>query len=107
MTLLKGTLDLLVCRALSWEPMHAFEIATWLEARSDGALAIEDGALFQALHRMEERGLLAGDWGVTDNHRRARYYRLTARGRAHLRTEGARLADYARTITTILAARPS
>jgi PadR family transcriptional regulator len=107
MTLLKGTLDLLVLKALSWAPMHAFEIATWLEARSSGTLSVEDGALFQALHRMEARGLIAADWGVTDNNRRARYYRMTARGRVHLRTEGARLSEYARTVTAILAARPT
>jgi PadR family transcriptional regulator len=107
MTLLKGTLDLLVLKALGWEPRHAFEIATWLEGRSGGTLTVEDGALFQALHRMEARGLIAAEWGVTDNHRRARYYRMTARGRSHLRTEGARLSAYARTVTAILAAGPT
>ncbi len=103
MTLLKGTLDILVLKALSWSAMHAFEIACWLDDRSDGTLAVEDGALFQALHRMEERGLIAADWGVTENNRRARYYRVTARGRTHLRTEGARIARYAETVTAILA----
>jgi transcriptional regulator len=105
MALLKGTLDVLVLKTLSWGPMHAFEITTWLEERSGGRLAVEDAALMQALHRMEERGLLAADWGVTEKGRRARYYRLTAAGRAHLRAESAMLTDYVEALTTILAMR--
>jgi PadR family transcriptional regulator, regulatory protein PadR len=104
--LLKGTLDVLVLKALSWAPMHGFEITCWIDERSAGALAVDDGALFQALHRLEERGLVTAEWGVTDNNRRARYYRLTAAGRAHLRTEAAQLARYAEALTSILAARP-
>ena len=84
MAILKGTLDVLVLKALSWGPMHAFEVATWLDSRSDGRLAVEDAALMQALHRMEERGLLAADWGITDKGRRARFYRLTRSGRRRL-----------------------
>jgi PadR family transcriptional regulator PadR len=105
MALLKGTLDVLVLKTLSWGPMHAFEITTWLEDRSGGRLAVEDAALMQALHRMEERGLLAADWGVTEKGRRARYYRLTAGGRSHLKAESAVLADYVDALTTILAMR--
>src|SRR5919199_5053348 len=100
--LVKGTLDALVLKALSWGPMHGFEITTWLEDRSAGALAVEDSALYQALHRMEERGLIAAEWGVTENNRRARYYELTAAGRAHLRAETARWVRYAETVTDIL-----
>jgi transcriptional regulator len=103
--ILKGTLDVLVLKTLSWGPMHAFEIVSWLEARSDGRLSVEDAALMQALHRMEERGLLAADWGTTEKGRRARYYRLTAAGRAHLKAETMRLTDYADALTTVLAAR--
>src|SRR6185312_12483470 len=94
MPLVKGTLDVLVLKTLSWSPMHAFEIAKWLEARSDGRLSVEDAALMQALHRMEERQLLEAEWGQTENGRRARYYRLTAAGRAHLRAETKRLSEY-------------
>src|SRR5829696_6621284 len=65
--LLKGTLDVLVLKALSWAPMHGFEITAWLESRSDGALGVQDSALYQALHRLEERGLTAAEWGVTSN----------------------------------------
>jgi PadR family transcriptional regulator PadR len=104
--LLKGTLDILVLKALSWGPMHGFEVASWLEDRSRGSLDVDDGALYFALHRMEERGLIASEWRLTDNNRRARYYSLRAAGRAHLRAEGANLERYAKALTTILAARP-
>ena len=102
----KGTLDLLVLRALSWAPMHGFEITAWLEERSGGALAVEDSALYQALHRMEDRGLVRAEWGVTENKRRARYYRVTAAGRAHLRAETARWLEYSETVTGILTVAP-
>ena len=105
MTLLKGTLDILVLKALSWTPLHGFEITSWLEERSGGHLEVDDAALFQALHRMEERGLINAEWGVTENNRRARYYGLTPRGRAHLKSEATALTRYARALTTILAAR--
>ena len=105
--LLKGTLDVLVLQALRWGPKHGFEITNWLEERSDGALDIDDSALYQALHRMEERELVLGDWGVTENNRRARYYELTAKGRAHLKVEATALTRYAKTLTAILAERPA
>lgn len=100
--LLKGTLDLLVLRALSWTPMHGFEIVTWLERAANGALDVEDSALYQAVYRLEEKGLLQADWGVTENNRRARYYKLTATGRAHLRAETKNWMQYADTVTDIL-----
>ena len=105
MALLKGTLDVLVLKTLSWGPMHAFEITKWLEDRSGGRLAVEDAALMQALHRLEERQILIGEWGMTAKGRRARYYRLTSAGRAHLRAETKRLNEYTDALTTILAAR--
>jgi PadR family transcriptional regulator, regulatory protein PadR len=105
MALLKGTLDVLVLKTLSWTPMHAFEITSWLEARSTGRLVIDDAALLQALHRMEERKLIVADWGVTKNGRRARYYRLTPTGRAHLRAESERLVDHFDALTTVLATK--
>jgi PadR family transcriptional regulator PadR len=105
MPLIKGTLDILVLKALSWGPRHAFEIGRWLADRSDGDLEIEDAALIQALHRMEERQLLTGDWGVTENNRRARYYRMTASGRAHLRAETESLKGSVAALTAVLAAR--
>ena len=105
MALLKGTLDVLVLKTLSWTPMHAFEITSWLEARSTGRLVVDDAALLQALHRMEERKLIVADWGVTKNGRRARYYRLTPPGRAHLRAESERLVDHFEALTTVLATK--
>lgn len=101
---LKGTLDLLVLRALSWTPMHGFEIVTWLERAGGGALELEDSALYQAVYRLEERGLLEADWGVTENNRRARYYKLTSAGRAFLRAETKNWMQYAETVSSILTA---
>src|ERR671929_2422017 len=104
--LVKGTLDLLVLKALAWAPMHGFEITQWLGARSGGALGVQDSALYQALHRLEARGLVAAEWGVTANNQRARYYRLTDAGRAHLAAGTAQWVRYAATVTGILTAAP-
>ena len=100
--LVKGTLDILVLKALSWTPMHGFEITSWLEERSGGTLGVQDSALYQALHRLEERGLTAAEWGVTENNQRARYYKLTRAGRAHLAAETEQWVRYADTVTGIL-----
>jgi PadR family transcriptional regulator, regulatory protein PadR len=102
----KGTLDVLVLKALSWAPMHGFEITTWLEQRPRGALDVDDSALYQALYRMEARGLIEAKWGTTDSNRRARYYTLTAAGRAHLKSETSQWLQYAKTVSGILAAAP-
>src|SRR5215510_14713830 len=104
---LKGTLDLLVLRALSWAPMHGFEIVSWLERAGNGSLELEDSALYQAVYRLEERGLLQAEWGVTENNRRARYYKITPAERTHLRTETKNWVEYARTVTDILTAAKS
>lgn len=104
LALVKGTLDVLVLKALSWGPMHGFEITTWLEERSSGTLDVDDSALYHALHRMEERGLITAEWGVTENNRRARYYGVTAAGRAHLRAETARWVRYSTMVSGILTA---
>ena len=101
--LLKGTLDILVLKALAFAPMHGFEISAWIEERSRGSLDVDDGALYYALHRMEERALISSEWRVTDNNRRARYYKMRPAGRAHLRAEGANLERYARALSAILA----
>src|SRR5918997_2133095 len=102
MPLVKGTLDVLVLKALSWAPMHGFEITCWLEERSGGALGVEDTAMYQALHRLEARGHVAAEWGVTPNNQRARYYRVTKAGRAHLAAETAQWVRYAEAVTGIL-----
>jgi PadR family transcriptional regulator, regulatory protein PadR len=103
---MKGTLDLLVLRALSWTPMHGFEIVSWLERAAQGSLDLEDSALYQAVYRLEERGFLQADWGITENNRRARYYKLTPAGRTYLRTETRNWVQYAGTVTTILTSAP-
>lgn len=102
LSVLKGTLDVLVLKALAWAPMHGFEITAWLEQRSRGSLALDDSALYQALYRLEGRGLIEAEWGMTENNRRARYYRIGAAGRAHLRRETATWVRYAETVTGIL-----
>src|ERR1044071_5408088 len=80
---IKGTLDVLALRALTMSPMHGFEIVEWLETAAGGSLQIEDSAVYQALYRLEERGYLKASWGVTANNRRARYYEITPKGKAH------------------------
>ncbi len=104
--IVKGTLDNIVLKALCWTPMHGFEIAQWVEARSRGSLDVRDSALYQALHRLEERGLVAADWGVTENNQRARYYRITKAGRARLAAETTQWVRYAKTVTEILTSVP-
>ncbi len=106
LAVVKGTLDVLVLKALGWGPMHGFEVAAWLEARSAGALALDDSGLYQALYRLEGRGLIAAEWGVTENNRRARYYRVTDAGRAYLDAETVRWVRYAETVTGILTGAP-
>ena len=105
MPLLKGTLDALVLKALSWTPLHAFEIARWIEEGSGGEFEIESAALLQALHRLEERRLVSAAWGITENNRRARYYTLTAAGRTHLKAESAALKSATAALGTLLDAR--
>ena len=102
MALLKGTLDVLVLKTLSWTPMHAFEIASWIEDRSGGRVVVDDAALLQGLHRLEARKLVRAAWGVTKNGRRARYYELTSPGRGFLRAESERLVDHFDALVSIL-----
>ena len=85
--LLQGTLDMLILKALSWGPMHGYGIAGWLQRTTDDALAVEEGSLYPALHRMMRRGWLTARWGISDNNRRAKYYTLTAEGRHQLQLE--------------------
>ena len=86
--LLKGTLDLLVLRSLASGPeMHGFEILDWIQKGSGDEFLVEEGALYPALHRLQKRGLLSADWGVSEKGRRAKYYRLTPEGRAALARE--------------------
>jgi transcriptional regulator len=100
---LRGVLDTLILSALRLQPMHGFEITTWLEDRSRGAFEVEDGALYHALVRLEKREAIEAEWRVTENNRRARYYRLTALGRREVKVQSVTLLRYAKALTTILA----
>jgi transcriptional regulator len=85
--LLYGTIDLLVLKSLSWHPMHGYAISRWLRERSGGTLLIDDAALYKSLHRLEDEGAITSEWGVSENNRKARYYRLASPGRKRLRAE--------------------
>jgi transcriptional regulator len=101
---LRGTLDLLVLKAVSGEPAHGYQIARWVEHATGKTLQIEDGSLYPALYRLEEQRLIKPDWRLTEDRRRAKYYSLTASGRKRLRDETASWTTYARAIFNALAA---
>ncbi|HEX4682407.1 MAG TPA: PadR family transcriptional regulator [Gemmatimonadaceae bacterium] len=103
--LLRGTLDLFVLKTLSWGPMHGLAVLQRIERTSDRRLQVEEGALYPALHRMEEKGWLDAEWGHTDAGRRAKFYRLTAAGRRQLTAELARWESYSEAAAMILSAR--
>jgi len=100
--LLQGTLDLLVLRALSGAPMHGYGIAVTVHERTRGELAIEDGALYQALHRLDRQGMVDAEWRASDNNRRARYYSLTTAGRKRLREQTAHWRRYVVAVDALL-----
>ena len=102
--LLKGTLDALVLKTLSWGPRHGYAIARWIERITDDVLRIEEGSLYPALHRLERRGWVVAEWGLTETKRRAKFYRLTARGRAQLRTELSSWGTFATAVGKVLSA---
>src|SRR5438105_15342375 len=85
--LLQGTVDVLILKTLSWEPMRGYAIAKWIEQRSDGVLGVADAALYQALDRLERRNLIASEWGGSENNRKAKCYQLTRGGRQRLRNQ--------------------
>lgn len=94
MDVLQGTLDMFVLKTLTWGPMHGYDILDWLRRASGDELNIEDAALYPALHRLEARGLVSSDWGLSANNRRAKYYKLTATGRNALRSEASKWSRY-------------
>ncbi|HJU74171.1 MAG TPA: PadR family transcriptional regulator [Gemmatimonadaceae bacterium] len=85
--LLQGTLDLLILRTLAWGQMHGYGISGFIRQRTDGAISIVDAALYKALHRLERDRLIDSVWGVSENNRKAKYYRLTPAGRRRLHAE--------------------
>ena len=102
--LIRGTLDLLILKALGWKPMHGFAVLHWIEATSRHTLQIEEGALYPALHRMEQKQWLDAEWGYTDQNRKAKFYRLTALGRRQLTAELSRWSRYTEAVGHVLAA---
>ena len=100
--LLQGTLDVLVLKTLSWGPRHGYAVARWIAETSGAELQIEEGALYTALHRLEKRGWVEAEWGLSENNRKAKFYQLTSRGRAQLRAQTARWARYSLAVTRIL-----
>ena len=100
--LLAGTLDMLILRILQGGPVHGLDIAQRIERQSDDVLLVEQGSLYPALHRLEERGLIAASWGMTANNRRARYYRLTAAGKRRLRDEASRWDSLVRAVARVM-----
>ena len=103
---LKGTLDLLILRTLSWGPTHGYGIARWIEECTDDTLRVEEGSLYPALHKLEDKGLVVADWGISENNRRAKFYRLTRDGRAQLAAARAHWQRFAGAVTQVLETSP-
>jgi transcriptional regulator len=101
--LVRGTLTLLILNALSTGGKHGYAVSEWIETQSDGSLLVEEGTLYPALHRLERRGLIEATWGVSENNRRAKYYALTAAGRAQLDAEAATWRRYSEAVEKTLA----
>jgi len=100
--LVQGTLDMLILKTLSRGRMHGYAVVEFIHQTSEEVLHVEEGALYPALHRLELRGLLASEWGVSENNRRAKYYWLTAAGRKHLRAEAEHWIDMSAAIARIM-----
>jgi transcriptional regulator len=100
--LLHGTLDALVLKTLSWGPRHGYGIARWIEDITDDALRIEEGSLYPALYRMERRGWIEAEWGLSENNRKVKFYRLTAAGRERLKIETAQWSRFTTAVSKVL-----
>lgn len=102
--LLQGTLDVLILKALSWGPLHGYAIVRWIERTTEDVLRIEEGALYPALHRMERRGWIEAEWGMSEKNRKAKFYRLTDQGRRALNAESETWQRYAQAVGKVLQA---
>ncbi|HEY2294428.1 MAG TPA: PadR family transcriptional regulator [Thermoanaerobaculia bacterium] len=100
--LLQGTVAVLILKTLSWGPLHGYDISRSIRQRSDGALGLEDAALYQALHRLERKGWIEAEWGLSENNRRARFYRLTDEGRRELQAELSTWRSYVAAVSKVL-----
>ena len=103
-SLLQGTLDMLILKCLARGAFHGYDIAEWIEQRSEEVLRVEEGALYPALHRLEVRGMLSSEWGVSANNRRAKYYRLTTAGRKALAAESSNWLRLSSAVTRVMEA---
>jgi transcriptional regulator len=103
--LVHGPLHLMILKILTWGPLHGYAIARSIRGLTGDVLAIEEGSLYPALHRMEDRGWVEAEWGLSDGNRRARFYRLTEYGRAHLGAASPRWLRFAEAVASVLAAR--
>ena len=102
--LLRGTLDVLILKALSWGPRHGYAVAEWIKIITDEELLVEEGPLYTALHRLEKNGWLVAEWGYSENNRRAKYYQLSRTGRQQLRAEVTSWERYSRAVGKALGA---
>jgi PadR family transcriptional regulator, regulatory protein PadR len=102
--LLQGTLDVLVLKTLSWGPMHGYAVAQWIQQATDDVLRVEEGSLYPALHRLERRGWVSSQWGLSENNRRAKYYELTTEGRRQLRAESTTWDQFSKAVGKVLSA---
>jgi transcriptional regulator len=100
--LMQGTVDVLILKTLAWTPMHGYGISMWLRDRTNGELLVEDAALYQALHRLERKGLVESEWGVSDLNRRAKFYSITRAGRSQLKNETAAIRRYVNAMYKVL-----
>ena len=105
--LLRGTLDLMILKTLSWAPAHGYGIARWIEQCTGDVLAVEEGSLYPALHKLEDRGLIAAEWGTTDTGRKAKFYRLTPTGRKQLRATSEYWSRFALAVQAVLETAPA
>ena len=100
--LVPGTVHVLILKTLTWSTMHGYGISQWIRQRTDGALAVEDAALYQALHRLERKGWVDSEWGISDTNRRAKFYHITPQGRKQLQTDVAELQRYVEALFKVL-----
>ena len=99
---LRGTLDVLILKTLTWGPRHGYAVAGWLEATAGDSLTIEEGSLYPALYRMEQRGWIDSEWGTSELGRQAKFYKLTAAGRKQLRLETAEWRAFVDMVSRVL-----
>ena len=102
LALMQGTVDLLILRARQQGPAHGYEVSRWVRQRTHAVLKLEDAALYQALHRLEDRGWIDSEWGLSENNRRAKFYELTAEGKRQLRAEVSAWKRYAEAIFNVI-----